>query len=782
MPLKTHKKSDTKLGLSTLQDISSLILQSHDLNETLNNIVTLVAERAHSEVCSLYLLEDDRKTLVLRATQGLVSESVGHVRLSIGEGLTGLVAETQEILSIEEPQNDPRYRYFGVTKEEQFHSFLGIPLADRNQTIGVLVIQTREPRVFNQEEIATLSTIAFQVVSIVVNARLLDTIDRQQETFKLPGTDPLQIDSAPLQPEARPRIQQMHVLRGKVAYPGVVTGAAHVIDQQFGFADVFDEHDVNPQKELQKLDKALRKTRIQTLYLEKRVADKLTQEDAAIFHTHLMILEDRSFIEKLHEKIEEGHSAPYALKKVIGSYLEVFANIEDPYLRERAADMEDIGRRLLANLVGQQSQGIHLHHVGILVAKRILPSDMAILDHEMISGMIIESNETNAHSVIMAKSLGIPALIDVRGAVSQIEPDSQLILDANSACVYLNPTETILDEYFRLEFDRLQEQERLDKLRDIPAATKDGTRIILRANVGLLSDIDIARRNGAEGVGLYRTEFPYMARSSFPDRQDQYQLYRKVIENADGQPVTIRTLDIGGDKVLPYFPPPKEDNPFMGWRSVRVCLDRRDIFLTQIEAILMAGIHGPVRMLFPMISNLEEVRACQKLVADAMTNLHQEGVDFVDDILLGAMIEVPAAVRLAPHLANEVDFFSLGTNDLIQYMLAADRSNPLVVNYYDPLHPAILQSIDYLAEVARDKEIDISLCGEMATDPACLLILIGLGIHQFSISAPYIPKIKELLSKIPLSLARDIAQKALLQPDSSRTRAILDEVLSELTL
>ena len=782
MPLKTHKKSDTNLGLSTLQDISSLILQSHDLNETLNNIVTLVAERAHSEVCSLYLLEEDGKTLVLRATHGLVPESVGNVRLSIGEGLTGLVAESQEILSIEEPQNDPRYRYFGVTREEQFHSFLGIPLADRNQTVGVLVIQTREPRIFNQEEIATLSTIAFQVVSIVVNARLLDTIDRQQEALELPEEDETLFDSALPKPATRPQPQAMNVLRGKVAYPGVVTGAAHVIDQQFGFADIFDEHDVNPQIELQKLDKALRKTRIQTLYLEKRVADRLTQEDAAIFHTHLMILEYRSFIEKLHERIEEGHSAPYALKKVIGNYLEVFANIEDPYLRERAADMEDIGRRLLANLVGQQSHGIHLHHAGILVAKRILPSDMAILDHEMINGMIIESNETNAHSVIMAKSLGIPALIGVKGAVSQIEPDSQLILDANSACVYLNPTETILDEYFRLEFDRLEEKERLDKLRDIPATTQDGTRIVLRANVGLLSDIDIARRNGAEGVGLYRTEFPYMARSSFPDRQDQYQLYRKVVENAEGQPVTIRTLDIGGDKALPYFPPPKEDNPFMGWRSVRVCLDRRDIFLTQIEAILMAGIHGPVRMLFPMISNLEEVRACQKLVAEAMTNLHKEGVDFVDDILLGAMIEVPAAVRLAPHLANEVDFFALGTNDLIQYMLAADRSNPLVESYYDPLHPAILQSIDYLAEVARDKEIDISLCGEMATDPACLLILIGLGIHQFSLSAPYIPKLKQLLSQIPLSLARDTAQKALQQPDSTQIRAILDEVLRGLKL
>jgi len=781
MPKKIHKKSDTRLGLDTLQDISSLILKSHDLDETLDNIVTLVAERAHSDVCSLYLIEDnedDHETLTLRATQGLNPESVGNVSLKIGEGLTGLVAKSQEILSIEEPQDDPRYRYFGVTKEEQFHSFLGIPLSDRNEPLGVLVIQTRAPRIYNQEETATLSTIAFQVASIVVNARLLDTIDRQQDAAFLPYMDASDSPSGADKSSTEVNTQ-IATLRGKVVYPGVITGPANVIDQQFGFADIFDEHNVDPAKELKKVDEALRKTRIQTLYLEKRVADRLTKEDAAIFHTHLMILEDRSFIERLHDKIDEGHSAPYALKKVINSYLEVFSNIEDPYLRERAADMEDIGKRLLGNLVGQKSQGIQLHHAGILVAHRLLPSDMAILDHEMITGMIIESNETNAHSVIMAKSLGIPALIGVKNAVSQIEPDSQLILDANSGCVYLNPNETILDEYFRLEFDRTLERERLDKLRDVPAVTKDGTRIILRANVGLLSDIDVARRNGAEGVGLYRTEFPYMARSSFPDRQDQYQLYKKVIEMSAGQPVIIRTLDIGGDKVLPYFPPPKENNPFMGWRSVRFCLDQREIFLTQIEAILMAGVHGPTRLLFPMITNLEEIRACQELVTEAMDKLQQEKIDFVDDIPLGAMIEVPAAVRLAPHLANEVDFFSLGTNDLIQYLLAADRSNPLVENYYDPLHPAVLQSIDYLSQVARQKNIDLCLCGEMATDPANLLVLIGLGIHQFSLSAPFIPKLKELLRQVPVSLAEATAQKILQQADSASIRKILDEAYSD---
>jgi phosphotransferase system enzyme I (PtsP) len=455
--------------------------------------------------------------------------------------------------------------------------------------------------------------------------------------------------------------------------------------------------------------------------------------------------------------------------------------MEDAYLRERAADMEDIGRRLLSNLLGQKPSGLQIYHTGILVAHRLLPSDMASIDHDKISGLIIESNETNAHSVIMAKALGIPALIGVKGAMALIEPGAELILDANSGCVFLNPSEAILDEYFRLEFDRTQEKERLDTFRDKLALTRDGQRIQLRANIGLLSDIDIALRNGAEGVGLYRTEFPYMARSDFPDRDDQYQLYRKVIEEFKGAPVTIRTLDIGGDKSLPYFNHPKEANPFMGWRSVRISLDHKDIFQTQIEAVLMAGIHGPVRLLFPMISNLEEIRACKKLVADAMTHLQEEKIEFSRDIPIGAMIEVPGAIRIAPHLANEVDFFALGTNDLIQYMLAADRSNSLVQSYYDPLHPAVLSALSELAEVARHHQIDLCLCGEMPTDDSCLYALIGLGIEQFSISAPYIPHLKDFISKISKTDAERVAMEILQMSSGHEIRNCLANAIKQST-
>jgi phosphotransferase system enzyme I (PtsP) len=766
-PIHT-KKSDRRLGLSTLQDISALILQSHDLTETITNIVDLVAQRAKSDVCSLYLLDSDNKTLTLRATKGLDKSAIGKVSLKIGEGLTGSVAANQQILAVQDPQKHPAYRYFSETREERFSTFVGIPLLDRNLSIGVLVIQTAAPHLYAEQELATLSTIAFQVASIVVNARLLDAIDQ----FQLHTTQ----DAIKEVPE----LEDPQVLRGKTAYPGVATGPANLIDHKFGFADILEDCNIDVNREVKLLDEALRQTRIQTLYLEKRVAEKLSQEDAAIFHTHLMILEDRGFIDRLHSTIEEGHSAPYALKTVISGYVEAFGQMEDAYLRERAADMEDIGRRLLANLTGKETDGLHLNHPGILVAKRLLPSDMAILDHDKIQGMVLESNEANAHSVIMAKALGIPAIIGVANATTLINPDATLILDANSGAVYQNPHQTVIDEYQRLEQDSLLQQERLSELKDVPAITSDGIRIHLRANIGLVSDVSVARRNGAEGVGLYRTEFPYMTHKSFPGRQAQYQLYKKVIQEFDGSPVTIRTLDIGGDKVLPYFNMPKEDNPFMGWRSVRVSLGNREIFQTQIEAILMAALHGPVKMLFPMISNMAEVRACKDVVAAAKESLTQEGVPFSDKISLGAMIEVPAAVRITKHLAKELDFFALGTNDLIQYLLAADRSNPKVESYYDPLHPAVLHSLHEITEAARSQKIDVCVCGEMSTDPTCMFALIGLGIHEFSLSAPYIPQLKQLVRRIDAEQASKISAQCLDEGDSSTIRKILEQALAEL--
>jgi phosphotransferase system enzyme I (PtsP) len=358
-----------------------------------------------------------------------------------------------------------------------------------------------------------------------------------------------------------------------------------------------------------------------------------------------------------------------------------------------------------------------------------------------------------------------------------IRPDDHLILDANSGCLYINPPKHVVAEYLRIERDRDREEESLAEFRDEPATTIDGERIWLRANVGLVSDIGIALRNGAEGIGLYRTEFPYMTRSSFPSRQDQYLLYRRMVEGFPGQSVTIRTLDIGGDKALPYFPLPKEDNPFMGWRSVRVSLDYQDIFRTQIEAILMAAEHGDVKLLFPMISGVEEILACRKIVAEAADNLSREGIPYCATVPIGIMIEVPAAVQLISMIADHVDFFALGTNDLVQYMLAADRNNPLVKNYYDPFHPAVLHALHHVADVARKKGKGLCLCGEMATDPQALLFLIGIGVREMSMAAPYIPQVKKIIRSLHTRNTHKIAREVLKLENSARVRQHLGAAL-----
>lgn len=768
--------SSGSLGLRTLEDITSLILQSHDLAQTLQNIAELVARRMQTEVCSVYLLDQDQARLRLSATVGLAREAVGKVALGLDEGLVGLAAKQRQVISIEEPQNHPSFRYFAETGEEQYHSFLGIPLFDRKLPIGVIVIQTLDRRVFSEAEISALQTIAFQISSIVINARLLDSI-QQRDTLSQVGPD---LNRRQTAANGTGTTETHPVLRGKVAYPGVASGPAHLLDEQLGFTDILDHDGVNIEQELLALDNAMEKTRIQTLFLEKRVAERLTSDDAAIFHTHLMILEDHSFHDKLEREIRDGHSAPYALKKVVNGYLDAFSRMDDPYLRERAADMDDIGRRLLANLTGQDHQIQPLTCPGIIVAREILPSQMAILDHEQILGIITESGEQNSHAVIMAKSLGIPALVGVNGILKQLEPEQPVILDANSGTCYIRPTESIREEYRRLEEDCNRELSKLEGLRDDPAVTGDGVRIHLRANIGLVSDVAVALRNGAEGVGLYRTEFPYMARGDFPDREDQYQLYRMVVEGFNGQPVTIRTLDIGGDKVLPYFAPPVEDNPFMGWRSVRVSLDNLDIFRTQIEAILMAGRHGPVKLLFPMISSLEEVNACQAVVDQARQNLEAEGVEFAENIPIGIMIEVPAAIHIARQLAGKVDFFALGTNDLVQYLLAADRNNPLVSKYYDPLHPAVIKVLGDLAEIAAASGIEVCVCGEMATDPLNLLVLIGLGIREFSMPAPFIPRTKMFLKDLDSQLAHDTARAVLDMSETLTIRSYLIDQLKQL--
>lgn len=760
------KERRQSLGLRTLEDISTIILHSHDLQDTLDNIVTLVARRMGSDVCSIYLLENDGETLTLKATKGLSKASVGHVAMKVHEGLTGLAVETRAMVMTDNAPSHPRYKYFKEAKEERFLSFLGLPLFEHKAPIGVIVVQTRETRTFGDDEISVLRTITFQIGSIIHTARLLDSIqhkERERAWFENElakvrngsGDELLSPGSG-----STKRASVSRTLAGTAVSPGFSRGKVYILDR-FNDKVIKLAKVGSPAEERHKFSQALEKAKIQTIYMEKRVSETLSADDAAIFHTHLMILEDRSFSAKVTDLIEQGMGATRAVHDVVQHYIQAFSAMEDPYLRERSADMEDIGRRVIDAIEGNDSSEVTLKEKRVLVADEIFPSNLAMLDPNKILGIVTEKGNAYSHAAIMAKSLGIPAVLGVQGVMAAANVKDEIIVDGTSGHIYLNPNAGIKKEYVRLEQEYAGRMKELEGLRDLPAVTTDGVAITLSANIGLISDVRVANLHGAEGVGLYRTEFPYMARSAFPDRKAQAGIYRKILEGFPGQTVNIRTLDIGGDKGLSYFQYPHEDNPFLGWRSIRVSLERQDIFKEQLAGILLAAHAGNASIMFPLISSLDEIRQIREIMTSVRNELLREGHDVPGYIPLGIMIEVPAAVLIIDYLIQEVDYVSIGTNDLIQYTLAADRNNVSVRQYYDPYHPAILHSIKRVADAANKAGKKASVCGEMAADPLCALLLAGMGIREFSLSAPSIPVVKQAIRSNSFEACRRLAKAAL---------------------
>jgi phosphotransferase system enzyme I (PtsP) len=773
------KESHHSIGLRTLEDISSIILHSHDLHETLDNIVTIVARRMKTDVCSIYLLEKDGETLMLKATKGLSRASVDRISMKVHEGLSGLVIESRGMVMTDNAPSHPRYKYFKETREEKFLSFLGLPLFEHKAPIGVIVIQTREARRFSDDEISALRTITFQIGSIVHNARLLDSIQHKEQERAWFEQELAKVKhgngrgGAVSRKAAKPAPLSA-ILSGAAVSSGFCRGRVYILDR---FSDkVIKVAKVGSRsEEHKKFTIALENAKIQTLYMEKRVSESLSEADAAIFHTHLMILEDRAFSSKVYDLIEQGMGATRAVHEVVQHYVQAFFAMEDPYLRDRSADMEDIGRRIIDSMEGNDKSPVTLKEKRVIVADDIFPSDLAMLDHDKIQGIVTEKGNVYSHAAIMAKSLGIPAVLGVNGLLKAANVKDGIIVDGNSGHVYLNPDSSIMKEYARLEQDHAGRMKELEGLRDLPAVTIDGTAIVLSANIGLISDVRVANMHGAEGVGLYRTEFPYMARTAFPDRYEQAAIYSRILDGFPGQTVNIRTLDIGGDKGLPYFTYPREDNPFLGWRSIRVSLERQDIFREQLAGILLASGAGSATIMFPLVSSLDEISQIKEILASVRNELIRDGYGVGGYQRLGIMIEVPAAVQIIEFLLRDVDYVSIGTNDLIQYTLAADRNNQRVRQYYDPHHPAVLHSIKRVADAANKAGKKVSVCGEMAADPINALLLAGMGIREFSLSAPSIPVIKQAIRSHTLEECRKLARKAL----ACRSSALVKRCLSE---
>ncbi len=556
----------------------------------------------------------------------------------------------------------------------------------------------------------------------------------------------------------------MKEFQGIGVSPGIAIGKVFVLHSGESFN--LPKRAVGPEQisnEIARFEDALTRTRTEILNIRRKLSDQIGRESSDIFMAHLLILEDRTLIEDVIEVIKsEKAGAEYAFATVIQRYFKAFSKINDEYLKERISDIRDVGKRLLGNLCGEEKKRLEdLQGKVIIVSHDLSPSDTALLDKNKVIAFVTEIGGPTSHTAILGRSMEIPAIVGIEKIVGEVQDNDSVIVDGTHGVVVLSPDSATYDKFSRQGNEFLQLTSELDKLRELPAETLDGKRITLAANIEFHHEVSSALSHGADGVGLYRTEYFYMNRTTLPTEQEQYEAYRKVAEGMRSRSVIIRTLDLGGDKFASTLEIPHEMNPYLGWRAIRFCLTRKDIFKTQLRAILRASAHGDLKIMYPMVASVYEVRAAREILKEAKVELEREGLAFHKDIHVGAMIEIPSAALASDVLAKEVDFFSLGTNDLIQYTLAIDRMNEKIAYLYEPTHPAIVRLIDLTIRNGHGHNIWVGSCGEMSSDPAIAILLVGLGIDEISASPVTLPKIKKAIRSIRYSDAKEIAQRAL---------------------
>ena len=574
------------------------------------------------------------------------------------------------------------------------------------------------------------------------------------------------------------------MITGIPASPGIVFGKALVLKEEKIVLDTQKISEDQVEAEVARFYAGREAAVEQLNSIHQRALKSLGEEKAAIFEGHLMILEDEELEEEIIDYLRSNKvNASVAASKIIDQQVEMLSEIDDEYLKERAGDIRDIGNRLIKNILGMHIVDLgDITEESILVAYDLTPSETAQLNLEKVLGFITDIGGRTSHTSIMARSLELPAIVGTNNVTARVNTGDYLILDAVNNRVYVNPTQAEIDELKTLEAKLAEEKAELAKLKDLPAVTLDGHKVEVVANIGTIRDCEGAHRNGAEGVGLYRTEFLFMDRDQLPSEEEQFIAYKEVVEAMEGRLVVLRTMDIGGDKELPYLNLPKEMNPFFGWRAIRIALDRREILRAQLRAVLRASAFGKLAVMFPMIISVEEIRELKSVLETLKAELRAEGKAFDENIQVGVMVETPSAAVNAKFLAKEVDFFSIGTNDLTQYTLAVDRGNELISHLYNPMSPSVLGLIKQVIDASHAEGKWTGMCGELAGDERATLLLLGMGLDEFSMSAISVPHIKKLVRHVSYQEAKALADEALQKPTAAEIEQLIQAFLAEKSL
>lgn len=712
---RDHSKLICDIG-----ELAALFSDTSNLDVLLQKIVDMIAAHMHADVCSVYLFDDEAEELVLKATRGLNKASINHIRMKLDEGLTGLALKELRTVCEGNAAQHPRYLHFLGIGEEKYPSFMAVPILRAHVRIGVMTIQSVKANSFSPEDVNVFRAITSQLATTIEMARLLISLEK---------------------PEVKSiRPSELKFIKGRVGSEGFAYGEALVaavpsMDDVAitGAGRVFN---------LEELQKAISSAEAELKAMQDEIEGKLFDVASLIFSAQIMMLKDRTMLSAMATLIAQGASADMAVRRVIKDYVARFEKMPNEFMREKKFDVLDVGQRILGHLTGLRSPQDQMAGK-IVIARELLPSDALKLSSQRVAGVILLSGGVTSHVAVLARSLNIPLVIADEPGLLELPPGIKVLVDATMGNIYVAPEAEVVSTFREKEESRLVASKVKQDLQE-KTFTKDGQRVVLLSNINLLGDVPVAKDFRAEGVGLYRTEFPFIIRSDFPAEEEQFIIYRRLVESMKGQELTFRTLDIGGDKMLSYYDHSKEANPFLGLRSIRFSLRHKDVFCQQLRAILRAGAFAdkPIRIMFPMISSVDELLEAKALLAQCASDLKKAHIPHQSSPVVGLMIELPAAVEVIDALAEEAAFFSIGTNDLIQYTLAVDRTNEKVADMYAPHHPAVLRVLKHIADVASRYGVDVSVCGDMAHDVRYIPFLVGIGIRKLSIDARYLPRVQ----------------------------------------